>query len=395
MPDAPQTNLRRVNGFDGAPVHRQSMAMRVPIALLLLALPLGPAWAARPMKWENLMLMRAAAEKGDPKAQFLIGLQYKAGDGVDKDAAEAAKWLRQAAESGHTEAQNALGAMLAASKEPSDVAEAEKWLQAAAGQGNTDAMLGLGGWYARTQGGPADAIEAVRWYLKAAEAGRADACKALADIYARGQGVARDLAQAMHWYRKADELGDTGARFILGRIEAVTKAVTDDPEKALAWWRAEAEKGDIGAGLALELIAARKRVMEEDPAETVRWSLLLSGLRGAEAYLVRGLMLENGLAVNRNLPAAISNYRKAAELGHPQGQFRLGLMYAEGRGVEKDNVEAGAWLGLALENGVAEAANEFEKVKSILNSEQREAVSRLVRERAVRAANSRHASPGS
>lgn len=384
MEQAPQTNLHRVIGFDGGLSHRQSMAMRVPIALLLLALPLGPAWAAQPMKWENLMLMKAAAEKGDAEAQFLIGLQYKAGDGVDKDGAEAAKWLRKAAESGHTEAQNALGAMQAASSEPSEVAEAEKWLQAAAGQGNTDAMLNLGTLYARNPGGPSDTAEAMRWYLKAAEAGQAGACMALAEIYARGQGVARDPAQALHWYRKADELGNTDARLVLGRIEAVTKAVTDDPDKAPAWWRAEAEKGDVGASLALELIAVRMRAMDEDPAETVRWSLLLSGLRGAEAYLVRGLMLENGIAVNRNLSAAAASYRKAAELGHAQGQFRLGLLYAEGRGVEKDGVEAGIWLGLAVESGSVEAVSEFAKIKPTLSVEQREAVARLIRERAVR-----------
>ena len=134
MQNVPQTNLRRVIGFDGKAGRRQSGTMRAPMAFLLLALSFSPAWAIRPMKWESLMLMKAAAEKGDPEAQFLIGLQYKAGDGVDKDAAEAAKWLRKAAESGYAEAQSALGAMQAASGEPGDAVEAARWLRAAAGR---------------------------------------------------------------------------------------------------------------------------------------------------------------------------------------------------------------------------------------------------------------------
>ncbi len=338
MPNVPQTNLRRVIGFDAASARRQSDNMRVPVMLLLLvALPFSAAIAAPPMKWESLMLLKTAAEKGDAEAQYLLGLQYQAGDGIEKSPVEAAKWLRQAATQGHVGAQGALGAMQAASGNADEAAEAAKWLQAAAEQGRTDAMVALAALHQREGTAVFDQAEALRRYAQAADAGHAGAARTLAEIYSQGRGVPRDISGGLQWYRKAAELGDTEAKFILGRIEAVTKAVRENPEKALAWWRAEAEKGDIGATLALELLSTEPRAAtDEDPDETVRWSLLLSGLRGAEAHQVRGYMLENGIAVNRDLAAAVASYRKAAALGLPQAKEALArLQQAEPTVVDK------------------------------------------------------------
>ena len=45
--------------------------------------------------------MVRAAGRGDAGAQFVLGLRYHNGAGVPRDHAEAARWLRLAAEQGH------------------------------------------------------------------------------------------------------------------------------------------------------------------------------------------------------------------------------------------------------------------------------------------------------
>jgi TPR repeat protein len=45
-------------------------------------------------------------------------------------------------------------------------------------------------------------------------------------------------------------------------------------------------------------------------------------------------------------------YRQAAELGLPEAQRKLALMYSEGSGVPKDNGEAQRWLTKASAEGV-------------------------------------------
>jgi TPR repeat protein len=72
-------------------------------------------------------LSRARARAGtlrfpqDGDEQFSIGLLYARGQGVPQDEAEAAKWIQQAADKGHAEAQATLGAMFQHGKgEPQD-----------------------------------------------------------------------------------------------------------------------------------------------------------------------------------------------------------------------------------------------------------------------------------
>ncbi len=54
-----------------------------------------------------------------------------------------------------------------------------------------------------------------------------------------------------------------------------------------------------------------------------------------------------------DLPLAYREFREAAEAGHMDSQFNLGLMYEKGIGVEQDETEAVAWYTRAAEQGSA------------------------------------------
>ena len=56
---------------------------------------------------------RKAAEQGDAKAQFNLGLMYANGRGVRQDDAQAEQWYRKAAKQGDAKAQYNLGVMYA------------------------------------------------------------------------------------------------------------------------------------------------------------------------------------------------------------------------------------------------------------------------------------------
>ena len=51
----------------------------------------------------------------------------------------------------------------------------------------------------------------------------------------------------------------------------------------------------------------------------------------------------------------VKRCRKLAVAGRVIGQYRLGIIYLNGEGVEKDIVEALRWLRLAAAHGYAEA----------------------------------------
>ena len=84
---------------------------------------------------------RKAAEQGEPRAQFGLGIMYATrGTGVAEDATEAMRWFRLAAEQGDVNAQAYLGAMYDTGEGvPEDAVDAYAWLNIAAAQGNTSA----------------------------------------------------------------------------------------------------------------------------------------------------------------------------------------------------------------------------------------------------------------
>jgi len=62
-----------------------------------------------------------------------------------------------------------------------------------------------------------------------------------------------------------------------------------------------------------------------------------------------------GEGVPQNYAEAIKWYRKAAEQGHADAQFRLGICYGDGKGVPQDYTEAVKWLRKAAEQENAHA----------------------------------------
>ena len=48
-------------------------------------------------------------------------------------------------------------------------------------------------------------------------------------------------------------------------------------------------------------------------------------------------------------------WRQAAEQGHAEAQYNLGVCYEKGEGVAQDSSEAVKWFRQAAEQGVAEA----------------------------------------
>ena len=75
-----------------------------------------------------VQLWRPLAERGDPRAEYMMGLAFNLGRGVPRDNATAVEWYRRAAEHGVAAAQINLGTMYAnGDSVPQDYAQAIKW----------------------------------------------------------------------------------------------------------------------------------------------------------------------------------------------------------------------------------------------------------------------------
>jgi len=85
----------------------------------------------------------------------------------------------------------------------------------------------------------------------------------------------------------------------------------------------------------------------------------------AQAQYQLGLMYAEGQGVARDEAEAVRWYRKAAEQAFALAQNDLGSMYARGRGVKQDYAEALRWYRKAAEQGEAQAQNSIGAMYSL------------------------------
>ena len=87
------------------------------------------------------------------------------------------------------------------------------------------------------------------------------------------------------------------------------------------------------------------------------WVRLAADQGDAEAQFNLGIAYANGQGVLKDEAEAVRWFRLAAEQGDAMAQFNLGIMYANGQGVLKDDAEAVKWFRLAAEQGYAQRSS--------------------------------------
>jgi TPR repeat protein len=147
---------------------------------------------------------KALAEMGHPTGQYNLGVCYERGEGVARDAAQAAIWYRRAATQGNMNAQFKLGFFhsqgLGVAK---DDVQAIFWCLKAAEQGDADAQVIVGIAYDNGEGVTKNFVEAVKWLEKSAKQGNATAQRSLATHYFFAKGVSRDYVEAYAYFNLA------------------------------------------------------------------------------------------------------------------------------------------------------------------------------------------------
>lgn len=81
-----------------------------------------------------------------------------------------------------------------------------------------------------------------------------------------------------------------------------------------------------------------------------------------ESYYYLGLMYLDGKGVDKDSNTAFLSIQKAAKKNHKDATFQLGLMYEEGVGVDKDKEQARIWYQKAISLGHSMAKNKLENL---------------------------------
>ena len=100
-----------------------------------------------------------------------------------------------------------------------DAVEAVKWYRKAADQGDADGQSNLGLMYQNGRGVAKDEVEAVKWYRKAADQGYANGQVNLGTMYWVGNGVVKDKLEAYKWFLLSGAQGDELAKMKIPIVE--------------------------------------------------------------------------------------------------------------------------------------------------------------------------------
>lgn len=242
------------------------------------------------------MLVRSANERGNARAQYLLGMLHVGGHGVRKSQRTAIKLFRASAEQGFFPAQTSLGKILwerAVVEKEWD--EAREWLLKGAEQGDPQAQYALGKAYISGVDGEFWRFDkAIKWFTKAAERGHPEAQTALGLQYWNGDIRTNSMAprheDAVRWFRPAADQGQPMAQAHLGYAYAGGKAVAQDYATAISWWRKAAEQNNSWAEEALGDAYSRGLGVPRDEAKAREWHGRAAehGSMGAKDKLAKG-----------------------------------------------------------------------------------------------------------
>ena len=324
---------------------------------------------------KSLQCYKKAALLGDDDAQYWLALYYRNGIGVEKDDAQALVWLQKSSDQENAEAQNMLGRCYEEGwGVEKDSIKAIEWFKKAAEQDYAVAQYNLAWYYHNGKAVKQDYKEAFNWFEKAAEQDNANAQSMLGDYYLAGWGVESSDEQAIYWYKKAAEQGNEHGQMHLGYCFENGYGTEVDIDKAIYWYKKAAEQGDEEAKKKLaELESLDNKSVLSYKNESYFEKCKREAEQGnARAQYELGVCYATGDEVARNDYQAFRWYEQAANKGNAQAQYALANFYAQGRAVTQSTYTALIWYKKAAAQGYKKAEleiNRLQNVKDINNFE--------------------------
>lgn len=231
------------------------------------------------------------------------------------------------------------------------------YYQKAAAYDHSEAIYVLGYNYYNAKGVSQDFQQAIFYFNKIYKTHK-NAAHYLGFIYEEGMGVRKDAQQAFLYYQTAARLHSAFAKRRLGFFYSQPNSVVrQDMKKALDYYLDAAKLGDMKA----MCDAADMYYDQSDYRSAYLLYFECAKDRQAHALYRLGKMYADGRGVEeKDLVKAAFYYGQAAQEGHARAAYLFGRMHHEGWGVEKDHEKAHTFLTYAAEHKV-QSANRYMK----------------------------------
>ncbi len=229
----------------------------------------------------------------------------------------------------------------------------------AAEAGDAEAQNELGRWYGEAL---PETPYARIWFRRAADQGVPKAMHNLGIVALQDD----DRELAIGWFRKAVAAGWRNSFLPLGKL----LEGSGDIEGAFATYRAGAERGCSDCEEALSQIIVDKEI--EAHYELARSQTMRAAAQGSAVAQTRlGTIYHEGLGVERDPGKATALWLRAAEQGHPGAQLMAGVAYHMGHCVKQDRLAAMRLLMASAAQGNEGAEIYLDSVEKDLTAEEK------------------------
>ena len=357
---------------------------------------------------ESLRTIRAKAEKGNPESMFLLGNEYFYGSdqtrrnftlaaywyqkaanaglvdamfnyavcldrgfGVKQNRYEAYQWYKKASDSGSKYAKFNLLQILYTGL-PEDKEKKIKgvapspglalhYLEELSKEGFEPAEILLAELLLEQRNKPELASRAAEILLRLAKKEKPEpkVLRMLADCKYAGLGMKADPDEMIRLLQQAVALGDGEAAGKLAFCYEYGRGVPADEKKAFELYKLGAARGNSMSQFkyAEFLILGRPEGNEPDMKTALKWYEAAAKAKNPQALFRMGVFHLDGLGpIEKNEKKAAEYFYESAKMGYAQAQYNLASLFAEGRGVMKDDAAALFWYLQAAKNGDAASA---------------------------------------
>jgi TPR repeat protein/tetratricopeptide (TPR) repeat protein len=327
---------------------------------------------------EGVRWLKQAAEQSHIEAQSLLAVLYLGGatgeppagsqipslvrlidanETADPDYLAAARWARAAAEAGCSTGQAVLAFILSSGpEEMRNLQEADRWYQHSAAAGCPQGMLGHALALARKGGDETVQRDVVSQLTSAAEAGLPTALYLLGVINEHGLGVPSDPAAAAQFYRGAAEKGHRSGQVRWGWALVHGAGVKAQPLEGETWLRRAALAGDPEAAVLIGDLYAKGGNLPPNYAEAATWFQRAAAVGHKGAARALGFLYLTGAGVPTDAEEAAQWFRVSALAGDPTAQVQLGNLVLNGIGDDDDRRRTCQWFEHAATSGDLVAA---------------------------------------
>ena len=315
--------------------------------------------------------IKAEDENKNATAEYRIGKMYLEGKGTEKNIDEAVKWLNKATFNGNSNAAYSLFKLYSEGKDlQQDTEKANLYLEISAELENPYAQYALGN-KELDEGNTDNGIE---WLKKSAEQNISHAAYKLGDIYSSNKYVLKNDVISNEYYKKAldlykDNYNKKPEDFISYRIaqmylngQGTDKNITE----AVKWFEKSAQLKNPDANYQLGYIYSSKEYdLQNEQKSQEYYSNALKGYikaedenKNATAEYRIGKMYLEGKGTEKNIDEAVKWLNKATFNGNSNAAYSLFKLYSEGKDLQQDTEKANLYLEISaeLENPYAQYA---------------------------------------